>query len=199
MQETVDFSDEDSQLAAAELSIDENEAIDDVDASPVPVAAAYDGLDRPNLLSKLAQLLAEKPVQELKGEVEALKVAFYKRLSQEREALLHKFVEDGGEREAFVLPEDGLEAKLKELFAQYKKMRAELAAKVEKEREGNLVKKQAIIAELQQLLERQDDFNKVFNLKTCKRAGVQQALCLPRGKKRCGTCTTTTWKNFTMW
>ena len=31
------------------------------------------------------------------------------------------------------------------------------------EREENLVKKQAIIGELQQLLERQDDFNKVFN------------------------------------
>ncbi len=165
MQEPVDFSDEDSQLAAAELSIDENEAIDDADADApaAPTAAAYDGHDRASLLDVLAQLLAQKPVQELKGEVEAIKVAFYKKFSQEREALLSKFVEEGGDREAFTVPEDGLELQLKELFAQYKKMRAELTAKIEKEREDNLLKKQAIIGELQLLLERQDDFNKVFN------------------------------------
>lgn len=163
LQEPVDFSDEDSQLAAAELSIDDNDAIDDAEASAAPSTAAFDGMERSALLEKLAQLLADKPVQELKGEVEAIKVAFYKKFAQEREVLLQKFVEEGGEREAFAMPEDGMEAKLKELFSQYKKMRAELAAKVEKEREDNLQKKQAIIAELQQLLERQDDFNKIFN------------------------------------
>ncbi len=163
LREPVDFSDEDSQLAAAELSIDDNDAIDDADAATAPSAAAYDGLERSALLEQLAHLLNGRPVQELKGEVDAIKVAFYKKFSQEREALLHKFVEDGGDRETFAMPDDGLEAKLKEFFAQYKKMRAELTAKVEQEREENLTKKEAIITELQQLLERQDDFNKVFN------------------------------------
>ncbi len=163
LQEPVDFSDEDSQLAAAELSIDENDDIDDAEAAVVPSATAFDGMERSALLEKLSQLLGSKPVQELKAEVEAIKVAFYKKFSQERDVLLQKFVEQGGDREAFTMPDDGLEAKLKDLFSQYKKMRAELAAKVEKEREDNLQKKQAIIAELQQLLERQDDFNKIFN------------------------------------
>jgi hypothetical protein len=161
LQEVVDFSDEASQLAAAELSLDDNDAIDDADSLFAP--SAYDNMQRAALIEKLSELLKEKPVQELKGEVEAIKVAFYKKLTQEREALLQKFVEEGGEREAFTAPDDGLETTLKALFTQYKKMRAELATKMEKEREDNLAKKQIIIAELQQLFERQDDFNKVFN------------------------------------
>ena len=161
LQEVVDFSDEASQLAAAELSLDDNDAIDDADSLSAP--SAYDNLPRAALIEKLSELLKEKPVQELKGEVEAVKVAFYKKLTQEREAQLQKFIDEGGEREAFAAPDDGLEATLKTLFAQYKKMRAVLAAKMEKEREDNLAKKQVIIAELQQLFERHDDFNKVFN------------------------------------
>jgi hypothetical protein len=162
LQESVDFTDEDTQLAADQLAIDDNDTIDDADSAVVPTTA-FDGVERPALLEKLAQLLGSKPVQELKGEVEAIKIAFYKKYAQERAALLHRHVEQGGDREAFAMPDDDLEAKLKDLFSQYKKMRAELASKVEKEREDNLHKKQVLIVELQQLLERQDDFNKIFN------------------------------------
>ncbi|MDR0415008.1 MAG: DUF349 domain-containing protein [Prevotellaceae bacterium] len=166
LQEMVDFSEEETQLAASaeELQLDEHEGIDDADAELSTPAASYEGLNRPELLDVLAKLLDEKPAQDLKGEVEAIKVAFYKKLTLEQELLRREHTEQGGSADDFVPPsDDGLEARLKELFARYKKMRADLAARMEQERESNLAKKLAIIEELKHLLERQDDFNAVFS------------------------------------
>ncbi|MDR2814885.1 MAG: DUF349 domain-containing protein [Prevotellaceae bacterium] len=167
LQEVVDFSDEETQLAASsdELQIDEHENIDDAcaDAETVACANAYDSLDRPALLDVLEKLLNEKPVQNLKGEAEAIKVAFYKKIAVEQEYLRREFVAQSNSAEPFIMPDDGLEARLKELFAKYKKLRAELAEKQEQEREANLALKQAVIEELKHLLERQGDFNVIFN------------------------------------
>lgn len=169
LQDAVDFSDEETQLAASldELQIEEHEGIDDADADAEADAAAYatayDALDRAALLDVLEKLLNEKPEQSLKSEVEAIKVAFYKKFALEQERLSRAFAAENGSAEAFVMPDDGLEARLKELFARYKKMRTELSEKLDQEREANLALKLAIIEELKQLLERQGDFNAVFN------------------------------------
>jgi hypothetical protein len=161
----VDFSEEETQLAASsdELQIDEHEGIDDADTETVTAAATYDNLSRAELLDMLAKLLDEKSVQDLKGEVEAIKVAFYKKFTLEQEQLRREFAEQNGSADDFVAPDDTLEVRLKELFSRYKKMRADLAAKLEQEREDNLTQKLGIIDELKRLLERQDDFNSIFN------------------------------------
>ncbi|MDR3187976.1 MAG: DUF349 domain-containing protein [Prevotellaceae bacterium] len=166
----VDFSDEETQLAVSsdELQIDEHESIDDdadadTAAEAAAYASAYDSLDRPALLNALEKLLVEKPEQNLKSEAEAIKVAFYKKFAQEQELLRREFAAQNDGAEDFVMPDDGLEARLKDLFARYKKMRAEQAEKLEQEREANLTLKLAVIEELKRLLERQDDFNVIFN------------------------------------
>ncbi|MDR0711737.1 MAG: DUF349 domain-containing protein [Prevotellaceae bacterium] len=172
LQEVVDFSDEETQLAASsdELQIDEHESIDDnadadtdAEAEVAAHANAYDSLARSALLDVLKKLLDEKPVQEIKGDAEAIKVAFYKKIALEQERLRREFVAQNGSDEAFVVPDDGLEAQLKELFVKYKKMRADLAEKLEQEREANLTQKLAVIEELKHLLDRQGDFSAIFN------------------------------------
>ncbi|MDR3366072.1 MAG: DUF349 domain-containing protein [Prevotellaceae bacterium] len=171
-QDSVDFSDEETQLAASsdELQIEDHENIDDTDAdadadaeTAAAHANAYDALERPALLDALAKLLNENSVQNLKGEVEAIKVAFYKKFALEQERLRREFAAQNDSDEAFVMPDDGLEVRLKELFAKYKQMRAEQAEKLEQEREANLTLKLAVIEELKRLLERQDDFNVIFS------------------------------------
>jgi hypothetical protein len=169
--EAVDFSDEETQLAASsdELQIDEPSGIDDADvdvdaaANAAAHATAYDSLDRSALLDLLEKLLNEKSEQSLKSDVEAIKVAFYKKLALEQERLRREFAAENGSAETFVMPEDGLEVRLKELFAKYRKIRAELSEKLEQEREANLALKLAVIEELKLLLERQGDFNVIFN------------------------------------
>ncbi|MDR1021701.1 MAG: DUF349 domain-containing protein [Prevotellaceae bacterium] len=166
LQEMVDFSEEETQLAASsdELQIDDDNDNVDTDIELMsPAAAAYDGLSRAALPDVLAKLLDEKSAQDLKGEVEAIKVAFYKKLTLEQEQLRREFLEQNGSAEAFVLPDDDLEARFKALFARYKKIRADLAVKQEQEREDNLAQKLAIIEELKCLLERHDDFSTIFS------------------------------------
>ncbi|MDR3297686.1 MAG: DUF349 domain-containing protein, partial [Prevotellaceae bacterium] len=163
-QELVDLSDEETQPAASqdELQIEEHEDLDEADASASP-ANFYDGIDRQTLVDTLAKLLGERPIQEIKGEVEAIKVAFYKRLEQDEEQARSQHVARGEAPEDFVWPDDGVEAKLKDQLAVYKKLRTDYAMQLEKERDVNLEQKLALIEELKLLLERQDDFNKIFS------------------------------------
>lgn len=159
-----DFSEEEASLAASadELQLEDNENIDSEESGGT-ATANFETLSREEMLKTFAQLLDSKPVQEMRQEAEALKVAFYKKYKQEVDVLRKAFVAEGNEEETFVAPEDGLEQQLKDLFARYKRMRAEYSEKIEQEREGNLRKKLEIIEELKALPERQDDFNNIFN------------------------------------
>jgi hypothetical protein len=89
----------------------------------------------------------------LNKEAEAIKTAFYKRLTKEKAEAGDAVSED-----AFTEIENGFKA----YYNTYKKERAEYNARQEKEREENLVKKEAVIADLKALLEKQEDVNATF-------------------------------------
>lgn len=78
-------------------------------------------------------------------EAEAIKSAFYKRLSKEREA---NPVEDG-----MLDPLSGVEMAFKEIYDNYRKDRSAHNAQLEEERAANLVLKEQIIADLKALIE----------------------------------------------
>ena len=130
-------------------------------------------------LSGLFQSLSES-VDRMKRskEAEAIKSAFYKRLSKEKaDAGLTDAVEEPAEdapaaeapaeapaEEAKVLenPFAAIEAGFKSLYNNYKKERAEYNRQLDAEREGNLVKKQAVIEDLKALIDEQGDMKDAF-------------------------------------
>ena len=86
-QSRVDFADEDAALAA------ENAGLDLGEASPEEEAAGGDaagsdlaGKSKEELLAIFARMLEERPVQSLRRDVEALKIAFYKLRRAESDA-----------------------------------------------------------------------------------------------------------------
>ncbi|MDE5889557.1 MAG: DUF349 domain-containing protein [Bacteroidales bacterium] len=85
-------------------------------------------------------------------EAEAIKSAFYKKLQKEKTEL------EEAAQEAL----NDLENGFKTYYDAYRKERAEYNAKLEKEREENLAKKEAIIADLKNLVEKQEDVNATF-------------------------------------
>ncbi len=91
-------------------------------------------------------------------EAEAIKSAFYK--------LLAKLKGESGVSEAGASsqdnPFDAVEQNFKALYADYKKERAEFNKQQDAQREDNLVKKQAIIAELKAIVEGQEDVSAQF-------------------------------------
>ncbi|MBO6044489.1 MAG: DUF349 domain-containing protein, partial [Bacteroidales bacterium] len=108
-------------------------------------------------------------------EAEAIKSAFYKRLSKEKaEAGLGTVDEPSSdapvEETAAAESDDAvknnpfevIEAGFKSLYNDYKKERAEFNRQLEKEREDNLTAKQGIIEELKTLVEKQEDVSATF-------------------------------------
>lgn len=168
--ETVDFGDEDAALAASQPDLDMGEDTEEEleqaqrsDADTVRNLEDISRLDKQQLVELFASLLASKPVQQIRREAEAVKVAFYKLHRAEHEQRKREFAENGGAPEDFIPQIDPEEAKLKELFAEYRHRRAEYLANMEKEKEENLRIKLQIIEELKELVSGNETMNSTFN------------------------------------
>lgn len=168
--EGVDFSDEEARLAADNAGIDLGEATPEEEVAEVQTESqiatdeqSLAGKSKSELVELFAQLLETKPVQSLRADAEAIKIAFYKLRRAEVEAQRKEFVETGGNEEEFAPAIDGEEMNLKELFARYRKMRDEFVAGLEHAKEENLKIKLAIIDELKELVNSDETLNHTFN------------------------------------
>lgn len=127
-----------------------------------------------DLFDKLSQ--ADDRMKRYK-EAEAIKSAFYKRLSKEKaEAGLGAKVDEPSSREDVVEevapvtqtlevkdnPFEAMETAFKGVYANYKKERAEYNRQQDTQREDNFAKKQAVIEDLKNLVEKQEDVNSTF-------------------------------------
>ena len=167
--EGVDFTDEGAALAAgqADLSLGEEPAAEEegeADAEALQAAASdrFVGKSKQELLELFARMLEEQPVQTLRRDVEALKVAFYKLRRAEVEAARRAFVEAGGKEEEFTPAVDGSEARLKDLIREYRTRRDAFLANLEQEKEENLKVKLGIIEELKALVNSDETLNHTF-------------------------------------
>ena len=124
------------------------------------------------LVALFEELAGNEERMKMAKEAEAIKAAFYKRLAKEKADAGIAAAEVAAEEseEADVLEEDSIttnpfieiERGFKEIYASYKKERAEYNRQLEKEREHNLALKEAVIADLKALLEKQEDVNATF-------------------------------------
>ena len=109
-------------------------------------------------------------------EAEAIKSAFYKRLSKEKaDAGLGTKVDEPSSREDVIEevaqapqtevrdnPFEAMETAFKGVYANYKRERAEYNRQQDAQREDNFVKKQAVIEDLKTLVEKQEDISSTF-------------------------------------
>ena len=131
------------------------------------------------LVKLLEELVQSEDRMKLAKEAEAIKSAFYKRLQKEKaeaglgqEPVVEPEVDETAEAEAQEVetpseevsanPFVEIERGFKALYVNYKKERAEYNKQLEKEREQNLAQKEAIVADLKALLEKQEDVNETF-------------------------------------
>ena len=164
---SVDFTDEEAELAAnaPEFELEGEDESSAIDEAPKENASTpdYNGKSKTELLAILADILANKPVQTIRRDVEAIKIAFYKTYRAEVERARRAFVEAGGKLEEFVPTPDDAEQRLKELFAKYRTKRNEFIAKLEEEKENNYKIKLQIIEELKELIDSNETLNQTFN------------------------------------
>jgi hypothetical protein len=166
--ETIEVSD----VAVSVDPAGSEEAIEMAEASEP--AVNYSEKSLAELVALFEELSGSEERMKMSKDAEAIKSAFYKKLTKEKaEAgiLSETTPEEGTEAEdtAEQVPETvsedpfaELERGFKSLYNKYKAERAEYNRQQEKEREQNLALKEAVIADLKALLEKQEDVNATF-------------------------------------
>lgn len=118
-----------------------------------PETTAFTGMSKDELLKTLGELIEEKPVTEIKADVDAIKVAFYKRHKSEVESEKAAFLAGGGKEEDFKPQTDDSEKKLKELLAVYREKREKVNQDLSAEHAKNYAAKLEVIERLKRLVE----------------------------------------------
>ena len=157
-----DFSEEDAVLDAekAGLAIGE-ETAEELSAEEVDTND-LSGKSKNELVDMFASLLETEPVQTLRKNVEAIKIAFYKLHRAETDAARKAFETTAAEGEEFVAQVDAAEVRLKALFKEYRTRRDEYIANLDSIKEVNLEAKLAIIEELKELVTSDETLNNTF-------------------------------------
>jgi hypothetical protein len=141
---------------------DEDEEDDENDGEENAEPVDYSTLSREELVDKLSQLIESKPVQRIRNEVESIKLNFYKKHKAEFEKKRKDWIDAGGEIEEFEAPDDPMEPQIKELLKQYRDKKSAYNRELENQKQNNLEKKQAIIEEIKELVNRNESVNQTF-------------------------------------
>lgn len=154
------------------------EGEEDDDEQTEETSVNYAELTLAQLTNAFETLSADKERMKKSKEAEAIKAAFYKKLSKEKaeagysanvdepdessnvdEEAAGKAVEENAQKEN---PFEVIESGFKAIYNKFKKERADYNRKQELEREDNLKKKEAVIEDLKALIEKQEDVNATF-------------------------------------
>ncbi|HNQ68299.1 MAG TPA: DUF349 domain-containing protein [Bacteroidales bacterium] len=148
---------------------EENEMLDeemtDIEASENNEKSSFESytdLSKEDILTKLRQLIHETNVDETRKEIEFLKAQYYKKLKQEFDKLRQELKDSTGNELEIERPKDDTEDYLKELMADYKLKKAELAKKQEEQKVNNLKLKEEIIEKIKGLANSEESLHKTF-------------------------------------
>ena len=161
-----------------EVTPDVPESVESVIAETVEMAEPavnYSEKTLAELVKLFEELVQNEDRMKMSKDAEAIKSAFYKRLQKEKAdagLVVEPAAEEVEEAEVAetpaaeetvsVNPFAEIERGFKEIYNTYRKERAEFNRQLEKERENNLALKEAVIADLKALLEKQEDVNATF-------------------------------------
>ena len=118
-------------------------------------------LSRAEILERVRQIV-DAPIDEVKDEIEALKQNYYKVKRAEVEAAYKVHIEAGNPEAEFTPQHDELEEPLKELLAAFKERKAQYLKELEKQREENLARKNALLDELKAIIDTPDEVGKQY-------------------------------------
>ena len=122
----------------------------------------YNLLSREDLVGMLDDLISGKNITDIRDDVEAIKIAYYRKQRTETESARDAFVAGGGDPSEFELSADDLELKFRDLLKRYKELKFDVSHVDDDEKESNLREKYKIIDEIGDLVNRDESINKTF-------------------------------------
>ncbi len=152
-------ADKSEESASAENTTDKSDESDpDFELPPVD----YSSYSRKELVETLELLLNNRPTTEIKDNIDRIRITFYRKFKEENEQLRKAFVNEGGKIEDFEPAADEDEERLKTLLERYREKRNDQNRVQEAEKHENLARKNAIIENIKDLVNREESINKTF-------------------------------------
>ncbi len=132
------------------------------DGTPATEVARLETMSRDDLAGRLEEI-SKLPAEEISREgVARIKQLFYNLQNDHLMTLRDQFVAEGNNVEAFVIPDDELEARFRGILAEIKDKKNALLVAQEAERQANLEKKNNIIERLNEMSADTDNVNRHF-------------------------------------
>ncbi len=151
--EAVDDADETEKAAEASDEDDTAEAESKVQK--------FDGMDPKEMLAYFSEALSNKPIQSLKGTVDALTKAFEKEMATLKASQRQAFIDEGGNPDAFYFNPPVLKD-FNSLVRRYKSDRGTYYRSVEEKQHKSLEQRLALIEELKGLINVNQDINATY-------------------------------------
>jgi hypothetical protein len=158
--ETTDLPEDiDEDLNADPVEDYDEQTFEDIELPPVD----YSGFNKHELVETLSLIIENRAPSEIKGDVERIKILFYKKLKQDSDEKRSKFLSDGGKIEDYKPLPDADEARVHALLEKYKEKKTDYIKVLEAEKYENLKKKYEIIDKIKDLVNREESINKTFH------------------------------------
>ncbi|GAJ01354.1 unnamed protein product, partial [marine sediment metagenome] len=122
----------------------------------------YSTFGKEQLVNRLTLLIEERPVNEIRNDIDRIKINFYKKHRSELEQKKKQFLIEGGELNDFMPGDDPLELSLKNLLQKFKRKKTEYIKSLEADKHENLKKKYKIIDEIKDLVNREESLHLTF-------------------------------------
>ena len=119
----------------------------------------YFSMELTDLINRLKNIVEQAKEKDVKNDVDTIKVAFYKKHKSIVEKQKKDFIEQGGVEENFIPESSDIDEIFKELLNEYKKIKAAQKAEEDKILAENKDKKNAIIDQLNSLIDSNADIN----------------------------------------
>ncbi|WP_423128178.1 DUF349 domain-containing protein [Gaoshiqia sp. Z1-71] len=122
----------------------------------------YSGYSEVELINALRALLTSPTDEDIKEEVDRIKINFYRIHKANFDLEKATFLEAGGDESEFVSANAPYEEDLKNLLREYRQLKNEHGKQMDEEKEQNLQIKYDIIEEIKSLVNRKESINKTF-------------------------------------
>ena len=157
-----------AQVVPQDETLPEMEAVADIDMEEdeddlVEDIAELDALSKLQLVVLLEEIVKETDIQAIKDKVAAIRLHFNKLNKEDMDNELEQFLQSGGTAEAYQHKEDPLEQRFNEAFGIFKANRAKQNEDLEKQKQENLAKKQAILEELKAIIASDESLKKTYD------------------------------------
>lgn len=156
--------DEEFEFHQPEDEDHEDEEMDEETANAVIAQGKidYSGYSEVELINALRELLGAPVEEDIKDEVDRIRISFFKKHKAKVDADKAAFLSEGGVEADFEPANAPYEDELKNLLAEYRQQRTDRMKHQEQEKEQNLEIKYQIIEDIKSLINRKESINKTF-------------------------------------